>query len=770
MEGSKPGSDAGDARDTEDAGPPDAEDAGPPGAEDATASDAGDTGPPNGRDASAPSAEAGDPGTPELPAVASFLALHPPFEGISGDALRQAAAALIVRYVRRGGTIFPVGAANAHLFVIRSGAVELRDAGGALVERLGEGDSFGTPSLLSGEVTTRSAHATEDTLLYLLPAAAFLALRHREPAFADGVSEALAQRLARVTRSLRGAGPEGTASTGALPGAPGSRSTGLAGTAPVDTPVRMDLLAPCGTLVRRPPVTGSPDLSIREAAQRMSEAGVASLLIVAGGGEATDGALVGILTNRDLRTRVLAAGVDPGAPVRRVMTPDPIALAPDASRLDAVLHMVQHGIHHLPLVRDGRIVGVVSATDLLQGEALHPVFLADRIRKAPTLLQAVTVARERDRLFLNLVRRGAGPAEVERILTGVADALALRLLAARPGGGEGAGSAGAGAGTTWLVFGSQARREMGLHSDQDHGLLLPEDDGESGVEAADARARHGAMSGTTSGATAPLTSAPARLGRQVSRALARAGYPRCPGEVMASEPRWRATAEEWEARFRRWTRAPAMEELIHAGVLFDLRGLGRGEAGGRIRGAAEGEARGEAEGAAGGEAAGEALRAAMLRLTRGNEIFAAHMAAIALRTPPPLGIFRRLVVERSGEETPVLEVKRRGIQPLVDLVRVHALVAGVADTSTRGRLFRLGAEGHISPAGAVDLREVLDFLATLRQRWQARRLESGRIPDSRIALETLSALERRHLKDAFQLLRTYQEHLGQTYQTGRLDT
>ena len=700
-------------------------------------------------DAEEPGRSGGDPGVPELPAVEAFLAVHPPFEGISGDALRQAAAALRVRYVRRGGTIFSVGAANADLFLIRSGAVELRDAEGDLVERLGEGDSFGTPSLLSGEATTRSAHATEDTLLYLLPAAVFHALRRREPAFADGVSEALAQRLARVTRHLRGARTEASASTGIGAGAPASISPAEA--APAETPVRVDLLAPCRTLVRRTPVTGSPDLSIRDAARRMSEAGVASLLLVAGGGEAAGGALVGIVTNRDLRTRVLAAGVDPGAPVRRVMTPDPITLDPGASRLDAVLLMVRHGIHHLPLVQNGRIAGVVSATDLFQGETLHPVFLADRIRKAPTLLHAVTVARERDRLFLNLVRRGAGPAEVERILTGVADALALRLLASRAGGGAAPGSGrvgtggGVGTGTTWLVFGSQARREMGLHSDQDHGLLLPEEDREAGAEAGMRR-----QASSDPASPDPAASAPARLGRQVSRALARAGYPRCPGEVMASEPRWRATATAWEARFRRWTQAPAMEELIHAGVLFDLRGLGPGPAN--------------------GEAAGAALRAAMLRHTRGNEIFAAHMAAVALRTPPPLGIFRRLVVERSGEETPVLEVKRRGIQPLVDLVRVHALVAGVGETSTRGRLSQLAAEGHLSQAGAVDLREVLDFLATLRQRWQARQLEAGRIPDSRIALDSLSALERRHLKDAFQLLRTYQEHLGQSYQTGRLDS
>jgi CBS domain-containing protein len=670
--------------------------------------------------------EAGDPGTPELPAVEAFLAQHPPFAGLPERALREAAAALRVRYLRRGATVFPVGEANAHLFLIRSGAVELRDAGGALVERLGEGDSFGTPSLISGDPTTRSAQATEDTLLYLLPRDAFEGLRRREAAFAEGVSDALAQRLSRVTRRLRGV-PPGEA------GWP-SGSEGAA-----DTPVRMDLLATCRSLVRRTPVSGSPDLTIREAALQMSEAGVASLLLVAGGG-----ALVGILTNRDLRTRVLAAGVDPGAPVRSVMTPDPITLDPEASRLDAVLLMVQHGIHHLPLVRGGRIEGVVSATDLLQGETLHPVVLADRIRKAPTLLRAVAVARERDRLFLNLVRRGAGPAEVERILTGVADALALRLLAARPDSGA-----------TWLVFGSQARREMGLHSDQDHGLLLPKRGGEGDAEGeapadaeADAEGEADAGDGLAAlpGPGRGTAAAAARLGRQVSHALDRAGYPRCPGEVMASEPRWRATGAEWEARFRRWTREPAMEELIHAGVLFDLRGLGPGEA------------------------AGEALREQMLGHTRGNEIFAAHMATVALRTPPPLGIFRRLVVERSGEETPVLELKRRGIQPLVDLVRVHALVAGVGDPGTRARLHRLAAEGHLSSAGAVDLGEVLDFLATLRQRWQAHRLEQGLPPDSRVALEALSQLERRHLKDAFQLLRSYQEHLGQSYQTGRVAT
>ncbi len=656
----------------------------------------------------------GDDGAmePELREISRFLGLHSPFDRLSVAGRSAAVRALRIRYHRRGETVFQAGTEPTHLYLVRSGAVELRDPEGDLAQRMGEGEVFGAPSLISGAPTARSAHTVEDTLLYLLPAEAFYRLRHGEPDFEAALSEGLARRLGRALRELQAE--------------------------PASAAPRTDLLAPCGDLVGRAPVMGHPDMSIRGAAIRMSNAGVASLLLVTNGeeveetgsgshaGEVSGGEggehpgedrLVGIVTNRDLRTRVLAAGVSPEAPVRTVMTADPITLPPSASRLDAILTMVREGIHHLPLVEEGRVVGVVSASDLLREQALHPVFLGDRIRKAPTVLQAIRVARERERLFLALARGGLGPWEVERILTGIADALARRILEVREEGRKG----------VWLVFGSQARREMGLHSDQDHGLILPEEESDPSAHGPDGN-RWG------------------RLGRGVARALVRAGYPPCPGSVMASEALWRRTLDGWDRKFLRWTRRPELEELIHAGILFDLRGLGRGAS------------------------AADVLRARLLEHTRNNEIFAAQMAALAVRNPPPLGIFRRFVVERSGDQEPALELKRRGIQPLVDLVRIHALVAGIPEVGTRERLERLGRDGVISASGAADLREALDFFSTLRQRHQVRRLEEGGRPDSRVAPAELAPLERRHLKDAFQILRTQQEHLGRRFQTGRLGT
>lgn len=659
---------------------------------------------------------------PELREIGEFLGLHSPFDRLSPGGRDAAVRSLRVRYHRRGDTVFQVGAEPTHLYLVRSGAVELRDPKGVLAQRMGEGEVFGAPSLVSGSPTARSAHVVEDTLLYLLPADAFHRLRQREPEFEAALSEGLARRLGRALRALR---DEPT------PAAP-----------------RTDLLAPSGDLVGRAPVIGSPELSIREAAVRMSEAGVASLLLVADAGVGEDpGAmdterpgedrLVGIVTNRDLRTRVLAAGVSPEAPIRTVMTADPITLPAGTPRLDAILTMVREGIHHLPLVEGGRVMGVVSATDLLREQALHPVFLGDRIRKAPTVLQAIRVARERERLFLSLARGGLGPWEVERILTGIADALARRILEVREEGRQG----------SWLVFGSQARREMGLHSDQDHGLILPSAEHDVPPSAAVGGGDEGMAQGEGGKTAGGTESDPwGRLGRGVVRALVRAGYPPCPGSVMASEARWRRTLEGWDRKFQRWTRRPELEELIHAGILFDLRGLGRGAS--------------EAD----------RLRTRLLEHTRDNEIFAAQMAALAVRNPPPLGIFRRFVVERSGDQEPALELKRRGIQPLVDLVRIHALVAGIPEVGTRERLERLGRDGVLSASGAADLREALDFLSTLRQRHQVRRLEDGGHPDSRVVPAELAPLERRHLKDAFQILRMQQEHLGRRFQTGRLGT
>jgi len=568
------------------------------------------------------------------------------------------------------------GAGNAFLYVVRAGAVELRSEGGELLARLDEGACFGDPSLLTGQPTRVRATALEDTLLYLLPASAFHELRRRSPPFDRFFEGAHALRVRGALRRHEG-------------------------DAPVTTPLR--------NLLTRPPVCAPPQVSVREAARVMTEARVSSLLITEGE------RLLGILTDRDLRTRVVAAGLSPETPVAQVMTRDVKTIQVDAYAFEALLEMTRHTIHHLPVVDEGgALLGMVTTTDLMRLQSASPAHLVGDVRKQADVAGLERVSRRVPEMFLRLMDAGARAEDVGRVLTLVADAVSVRLLelAEAEFGLPPVPYA-------WLALGSGARGEMSPHSDQDNALVLAD---EAGPE-------HEGYFGS--------------LATFVSDGLAACGYAYCPGEVMATTPRWRQPLRVWRGYFADWTARPEPEALLNVSVFFDLRHV-HGDA-----------------------ALTGALHGAVLAGSR-NGIFLAHLAANALTHRPPLGFFRRFVLERGGEHARTLDLKHKGVAPVVDLARVYALSVGSPETGTYARLRGAAAEGGLSAEGGANLQGALEFVARVRFRHQAAQLRRGETPDNHVSPESLSPFERRHLRDAFEVVATMQAALAERFQVARI--
>ena len=198
-------------------------------------------------------------------------------------------ARLRIEYFRRGTTLIARGADNHHLYVLRSGAADLRDQDGELVERSDAGATFGSITLTQGNPSTFEVVAIEDSLAYLLAAETFYRLVRDHPAVARFLSD---QRAARTRPAVD---------------ALSSPTTG-------DAVLRIRV----ADLVRREPVCATASTTIRDAAAIMAAQGVSALLIMDGD------RLTGIITDRDLRSRVLATGLEPTRPISEVMTPDPI--------------------------------------------------------------------------------------------------------------------------------------------------------------------------------------------------------------------------------------------------------------------------------------------------------------------------------------------------------------------------------------------------------------------------------------------------------------
>jgi CBS domain-containing protein len=465
------------------------------------------------------------------------------------------------------------------------------------------------------------------------------------------------------------------------------------------------LASKVGDLRRRSPVSVPADTTILDATRLMSAERISSVLVT------DEERLVGILTDRDLRTRVLAAGVDPAAPVSAVMTPDPATSGPDALALEALLELVRRNIHHLPIVSDGRPSGMITATDLLRLQQASPVFLVGDIAKAPDVAAVAELAARLPGVVAGLVRQGTSAHDAGRVVTTVGDTIEQRLLAL----------AEAALGPppvpyAWLTLGSRARFEQALGPDQDHALLLHDD-------------------------YRPEPQAPyfRQLAELVTSGLETVGYPRCRGDKMATNPKWRQPLGAWRGHVARWVGTPTAEAVLEASVFFDLRHQ-------------YGDPELTAE-----------LAATQRRAAHGAPIFLAHLAAHAASQHPPLGFFRELVVDRSGDHRDTLDVKRGGINIIVEIARLHGLGCGSMATSTVARLEDALAARRLSPALTADLCDAWEFLAHLRLRHQAEQVRSGRPADNRVDPSHLSHFEKRHLKAAFGVIRSAQSALAQRY-------
>ena len=603
--------------------------------------------------------------------VEKFLAATPPFDVLEAALRRRVAGAVEVFYRRKGTVLLEIGALNETLYLLRRGAVEAHDRAGNLVDRYGEGETFGVLSVLTGKPVRFRITAIEDCLVWSLPRTALDELRARSPEFETFFIRSIEERLTAATQPRT--------------------STG-----------QTLFMTPMGELVRRELVVVSPQTSIVEAARTMSQQGVSSLLV----GEA--GQVRGIVTDRDLRNRVLAQGRDPAEPVAAIMTADPITLDASSPVLEGILAMVGRGIHHLPLTRDGRISGMVTTRDLMTLQTRHPLYLAAQVQKAESIEALVATCREIPRLFELLVASGMHAEQVPKVLTTLNDAVTRRLigLAEQQLGPAPASYA-------WLAFGSQARGEQSLRTDQDNGLVYGDD--------------------------APAAAEPyfAALARIVCDGLDACGYPYCEGRVMATTDEWRRPVSGWLEHFQNWAALPDPEAVLRVSIFFDLRGVhGDGALVARLAGAVATTGSG-----------------------RGKSVFVSALARQAARYDVPLGFFRRFVLESRGQHRETLELKASGLMPLTDLVRVRALEAGIADPGTQARIRRLVGAGRLSRRDADRLSGAHDLLAGLRVRLHAEQVRRGEAAHNHLDPAAISHADRAALKDAFLVIREAQRGL-----------
>ena len=470
-------------------------------------------------------------------------------------------------------------------------------------------------------------------------------------------------------------------------------------------------------LVRRPPVSCSPATTVAEAARVMSKAGVGSIVV-----SADTGAPLGIVTDRDLRRRVIAAAVPAETAVQAVMSSPLFVIEGGSLAVEALIEMTRRGIHHLGVVEGerGRLLGMISSHDLLGLQAAHPVGLAREIDRAATLDALAGPASRLIDVVRGLAEGGAGAVEIGRVVSELNDRVVRRALAVVST--ELAGEAGAQppAPYSWVVAGSEGRREQTIKTDQDNGLVYAD----------------------PSRADAPVAESYFhRLGVVMAEALSRLGFPPCAGGFMASNPRWSRPLTEWRAEITSWMTAPEPERLIAASVFCDMRTV------------------------AGDEGPGRELWASIREGASASPLFLRFMARAALERTPALDLLGRVAVQRRGPHRGMLDLKGSAVFPITQAVRVYALSLGAAETNTMDRLQVAEASGALPPAESRDLRDAYAVLSRLRLRAQLAALAAGRAPENWIDPSILPRTDRVLMKEALKAAAWLQRLLEDRFQT-----
>ncbi len=443
--------------------------------------------------------------------IRDFLLSCHPFDGLPEEVVETLPATIQARQAERGSVILQPGQESRHLFLVRSGAVEIRSPEGQLWARMSEGEAFGVRALLSDGAAHYQAVALEPSVLLLLPQADFDRLKQGFPKFDEFFVPTGADRLRSHRGDLKAA---------------------------ADEPVGLMSLRTTD-LMTRDPITIQQSRSVRDAARLMRDRRISCLPVLEGE------ALVGILTSGDLRDRVVAEGYDVEGAVRSVMTPQPFALGVDALAFDALLAMTQRSISHLPVVDRDHLVGVITSTNLVRSQSQSAVFLVSDIYKRDSFEELAAVVAQVPQLLVNLVEAGTSAHSIGHMITSICDATTKRLLQlaeSRLGPPP--------VPYLWLASGSQARREQTGVSDQDNCLVL--------ADSYDP-AEHGAYFEA--------------LAKFVSDGLNACGYVYCPGEMMATTDKWRQPLQIWQRYFVSWIDEPAPMAQMLTSVLFDLRAI-----------------------------------------------------------------------------------------------------------------------------------------------------------------------------------------------------
>jgi CBS domain-containing protein len=534
--------------------------------------------------------------------------------------------------------------------------------------------------------STNSYIALDDVFCYELPVQDFFEVMQRSPAFNLFCTKYIASLLNQSRQQLQVQFAQRAAE-------------------------QQTMNSPLASIIKKTPVTVSPETAIRQVVEIMAEGNIGSMIIVD-----EDNKPIGIFTQSDVLKRIVLPGVSLEDAISTVMSAAPHALSISANAYDAALAMATHGIRHVMVVDEGgKLKGVISERDLftLQRVGLRQIRQSiDNATDIDMLCQASTDVRQ---LALNMLAQGVGAEQLTQFISALNDTLTRRIIQLNVDRHDLQGIEWA-----WLSFGSEGRDEQTFSTDQDNGIVyLCNDQMDCG------QAQQRLLD----------------FARDVNVDLDKVGFTLCKGNIMASNPDLCLTLDAWEQKFADWVRIPDPNSLLNATIFFDFRPL------------------------YGAVTLAHQLRVTLFQQVRGNPLFMRMMAQNALSVLPPLGKIRDFITDADPEHPGTIDLKKFGARLFIDAARIFALAKEVANTNTVQRLKLASAKMNVSQDEVGSIIEGFNFIQLIRLRHQHFEQEHGRPGDNFVKPDELNELERRILKESFRQVRKLQQRLKLDYQT-----
>ncbi len=625
--------------------------------------------------------------------VLAFLKKVPPFQFLDDENLQTVARNLSLEFYPKDMIILKKdGPPSDSLRIIKKGGVKVsmvsEDGGEVVIDYRSEGDTFGFLSLVGKDRVRSNITAVDDTICYLLGKEMLLKLLDSQLSFTEYFLKShITKYIDRTYSEMQ------------------DKSMFVGGSD------RLLFTTQVGNMAIKDVVSTLEDTTIREASQIMSEKRISSIVVMNESNLPS-----GIVTDRDLREKVVAKGRDVSEPVRNIMSTMLIRVDARDYCFEAVLKMIKYNIHHVLVIRDGRLAGVITNHDLMMLQGTSPLSLTKDIESQQTIEGLIPVSKKINSIVGLLLKEGARASNITKIITEINDRLVRKVLECneRKHGKPPVPYC-------WVVFGSEGRKEQTFKTDQDNAIVYadPADDTE---------------------AEAAKKYFPA-FAESVRDGLLRCGFPSCPANYMASNPQWCQPIKVWKKYFTSWIATPTPEAVLHSLAFFDFRHM-YGEA-----------------------TLAESLRDYLNTALKDQKVFLGYLANMAIKNSPPIGFLKSFVVEKDGEHKDELNLKIKGLAPLVDIVRLFALERGVRETSTLERIETLRARHTIMEEYADDFEYAFEFIMLLRIHHQYQQISSGREPDNFINPNRLSNLEKRSIKEAFQLISKIQDMIIERYKS-----